>query len=60
MHNQWPNATTKLSPHEVLLGYVPATAKAIAPETNNAVAEDRQATLKEHRAAAVHALNKTV
>ena len=60
VHNQWPNATTKLSPHEVLLGYVPATAEAITPEMNNAAAEDRQATLKEHRAGAVHALNKTV
>ena len=59
MHNQWPNATTKLSPHKVLLGYVPAATEAITPETNNAVVEDRQATLKEHRLAAVHALNKT-
>ena len=59
MHNQWPNTTTKLSPHEVLLGYAPATTEAITQETNNAVAKDRQATLKEHRAAAVHALNKT-
>ena len=60
VHNQWPNATTKLSPHEVLLGYVLATAEAITPLTNNAVAEDRQTTLKKHRAAAVHTLNKMV
>ena len=53
MHNQWPNATTKLSPHEVLLGYALAAAEAITPETNNAMAEDRQVILKEHRAAAV-------
>ena len=53
MHNQWPNATTKLSPHEVLLGYAPTTAEAITPKTNNAVAEDRQAILKEHKTAAV-------
>ena len=58
MHNQWPNATTKLSPHKVLLGYAPAATEAISPETNNAVAEDRQTTLKEHRAVAVQALNK--
>ena len=57
MHNQWPNAMTKLSPHEVLLGYVPTAAEAITLETNNAAAEDRQATLKKHRAAAVQALN---
>ena len=59
VHNQWPNATTKLSPHEVLLGYAPVTVEAIMPETNNAMAEDRQMILKEHRAAAVQALNKT-
>ena len=59
IHNQWPNATTKLSPHKVLLGYAPATAEAIIPLTNNAVAEDRQTTLKEHRMAVVQALNKT-
>ena len=41
VHNQWPNPTTKLSPHEVLLGYTPATTEAIIPEINNAVAEDR-------------------
>ena len=41
VHNQWPNATTKLSPHKVLQEYAPATNEAITPETNNAVAEDR-------------------
>ena len=59
VHNQWPNATTKLSPHEVLLGYALAAAEAIIAETNNAAAEDRETTLKEHRTAAVQALNKT-
>ena len=58
VHNQWPNATTKLSPHEVLLGYAPAAAEAITPEMNNAAAKDRQVILKEHRTAAVQALNK--
>ena len=59
VHNQWLNATTKLSPHEVLLGYALGAAEAITPETNNAAAEDRQMTLKEHRTAAVQALNQT-
>ena len=59
VHNQWLNATTKLSPHKVLLEYAPATTGAITSETNNAVAEDRQTTLKEHRTVAVQALNKT-
>ena len=59
IHNQWLNATTKLSPHKILLEYALAIAEAIIPETNNVVAEDRQKTLKEHRTAAVQALNKT-
>ena len=59
IHNQWLNATTKLSPHKVLLGYALATAEAITPETNNTAAEERQMTPKEHRAAAVQANNKT-
>ena len=59
VHNQWPNTTTKLSPHKILLGYVLAAAEAITPETNNAAAKERQSILKEHRAAAVQALNKT-
>ena len=59
VHNQWPNATTKLSPHEVLLGYALAAAKAITPETNNAAAKDQEAILKEHRTTAVQAFNKT-
>jgi hypothetical protein len=56
VHNWWPNATTKLSPHEVLLGYAPATTEAITPETNNTAAEDRQTTIKQHREAAVQAI----
>src|SRR5580692_6656916 len=56
VHNRWPNATTKLSPHEVLLGYAPVAAEAITPETNNAAAEDRQAVIKQHRKAAVQAI----
>src|SRR5580692_10403107 len=56
VHNRWPNATTKMSPHEVLLGYAPAAAEAITPETNNAAAEDRQTIIKQHRKAAVQAI----
>ena len=36
-----------------------AATEAITLETNNTAAEDRQAILKEHRAAAVQAFNKT-
>ena len=38
---------------------MPAATEAIIPETNNATAKERQATLKEHRSMAVQALNKT-
>src|SRR5580692_8034371 len=56
VHNRWPNATMKLSPHEVLLGYAPAAAEPITPETNNATAEDWQTTIEHHRKAAVQAI----
>src|SRR5580692_2853411 len=56
VHNWWPNMTTKLSPHEVLLGYAPAAAEAITPETKNATTEDQQTTLEQHRKAAVQAI----
>src|SRR5580692_3729238 len=56
VHNRWPNATTKLSPHEVLLGYAPAAAEAITSETNNAAAENRETIIKQHRKAAVQAI----
>ena len=59
VHNQWPNATTKLSPHKVLLGYAPAATEAITPETNNTAIKDRETVLKEHRTATVQALNRT-
>ena len=59
VHNQWPDATMKLSPHEVLLGYTLAATESITPETNNTVAKDRETILKEHRTTAVQALNRT-
>src|SRR5580692_6159390 len=58
VHNQWPNATTKQSPHEVLLGYQPNTTQGLSKPTNNEAAESRQQLIKEHRAMAVQALNQ--
>ena len=58
VHNQWPNATTKRSPHEILLGYHPSTAEEPMGITNNKTVEARHQLIKEHREAALHALNK--
>src|SRR5580692_8160374 len=58
VHNRWPNATTKQSPHEVLLGYQPHASQGLPKTTNNEAAEKQQQRIKEHRAAAVQALNQ--
>ena len=57
MHNRWPNATTKCSPHEILLGYHPSAAEEPMGITNNETVEARHQLIKEHREAALHALN---
>src|SRR5580692_3801331 len=58
VHNRWPNATTKQSPHEVLLGYQPSATQGLSKLTNNEAAESRQQLIKEHRTMAVQALNQ--
>ena len=58
IHNWWPNATTKRSPHELLLGYCPCAAKEPMGITNNEMVEERHQLLKQHREAVLHALNK--
>ena len=57
VHNHWPNATTKCSLHEVLLGYCPSIAEEPIPITNNETVEAQHHLIKEHRAAALQALN---
>ena len=59
IHNQWPNATTKCSPHELLLGYHPSAAEEPTSITNNETVEERHQLIKKHREAALNALNKT-
>ena len=58
MHNQWPNTTTKQSPHELLLGYCPSAAEEPMGIMNNEAVEERHRLIKEHREAALNALNK--
>ena len=58
VHNWWPNATTKCSPHELLLGYHPSTAEEPTGITNNEMVEARHQLIKQHREAALYTLNK--
>ena len=58
MHNRWPNATTKRSPHELLLGYHPSAAEEPTNVTNNETIEERHQLIKQHREAALKALDK--
>ena len=56
VHNQWPNATTKRSPHELLLGYCPSAVEEPTGITNNETVEERHQLLKQHREATLYAL----
>ena len=58
VHNRWPNATTKRSLHELLLGYHPSTAEEPTGITNNETVEERHQLLKQHREATLYALNE--
>ena len=59
VHNRWPNTTTKHSRHEILLGYHPSAAEEPTSIMNNETVEERHQLIKEHREAALHALNQT-
>ena len=59
VHNRWPNATTKHSPYELLLGYCPSAAEEPTGITNNETIEERHQLIKEHREVALHMLNET-
>ena len=48
MHNRWPNATTKCSPHELLLGYQLSAAEEPTGITNNETVETRHQIIKQH------------
>ena len=57
IHNCWPNMTTKHSPHKILLGYHPSTAEEPTSIMNNETVEARHQLIKQHREAALQALN---
>ena len=58
MHNNRCNATTGLSPNEILLGYEPTLQPAPTPPTNNDRAKQRIDSLLEKRALAIKAINR--
>ena len=58
VHNHWPNATTKRSPHELLLGYCPSAEEEPMSITNNETIEERHQLIKQHQEAALNALNE--
>jgi hypothetical protein len=58
VHNNRQNATTKLSPNQILLGYDVRLTPATMGESNNGLAEDRLRTMLERRQQAIEALNR--
>jgi Chromo (CHRromatin Organisation MOdifier) domain len=59
IHNNRQNATTTLSPNQILIGYdVPINPKNL-PITNNDVIEDRAKTIELYRDTATHLINQT-
>jgi hypothetical protein len=59
VHNNRQNATTKLSPNQILLGYDIRLSPATIGESNNGLAEKRLQTMLERRQQAIEALNRT-
>ena len=58
VHNNQKNATTGLSPNQILLGYKTELMPTTIPSMNNERAEDRIKTMTKRRAQAIEALNK--
>src|SRR6266566_155597 len=58
VHNNRRNATTGLSPNEILIGYEPTLQLAATPPSNNDTAENRVDMLIEKRALAIEAINQ--
>ena len=58
VHNNWRNATTDLSPNQILLGYEPGLIPLETPVSPNEIAQERVELLLEKRAQAIDAINK--
>jgi hypothetical protein len=59
VHNNRKNATTGLSPNDILFGYEPNLAPQDSPPANNEAAQQRIELLKEKRTQVIDAINKT-
>ena len=59
VHNNRQNATTRLSPSQILLGIEPRLAPTSEQETGNQYAEQRVTLMTQHRASAIEALQRT-
>ena len=59
-HNNWVNATTKVPPIEVILGYRPIATPVEAEETNVSTVEERHQRIEEVKEIARQVLNTTV
>ena len=57
VHNNRRNATTRLSPNQIMLGYKPILTPETKIETTNQTAEDRIKTMLQRRQEAIQALN---
>jgi hypothetical protein len=58
VHNNRRNATTGLSPNQILLGYEPPLTPETSPPSNNDMAKERIRKLMENRDQATKAINK--
>ena len=58
VHNNRKNATTGLSPNQILMGYETELLPSSIPSTNNNTAEDRIKTLLQNQTLATEAINK--
>ena len=58
VHNNRRNATTGLSPNQILLGYEPSLTPGPSEPSNNVMAEERIRKLMENRDQATRAINE--
>src|SRR6267142_750155 len=58
VHNNRKNATTGLSPNQILIGYKITLAPSEMMPSNNQTVEDRIKDMMQHRAQAIDAINK--
>jgi len=58
VHNNWRNATTGLSPNQILLGYETTLIPLSFSETNNQTALEQTERMTQSRAQAIEAINK--